>query len=152
MYTQILAKAKSIRIFLKFWRCWGQQVHNFFFLKKWAYMGCFNTNLRLKPIFRIFLKSCRILSLFHIKITGSVTQSLDQDRGWCYLHLSILFLYIHSLLLLENKKLLWSLFSSANYTTEHCSIIYVYMLQGYSSVRIGFNMIKKCHKLSPCYF
>ena len=33
------------------------------------------------------------------------------------------FLYIHSPLLLENKKLLWSLFSPTNSTTDHCSII-----------------------------
>ena len=40
-------------------------------------------------------------SLFHIKITASVTKSLHQDRGLCYLHLPIFFLYIHSPLLLE---------------------------------------------------
>ena len=35
-------------------------------------------------------------SLFHMKITVSVTKSLHQDNGLCYLHLSIFFLYIHT--------------------------------------------------------
>ena len=34
----------------------------------------------------------------------SVTKSSHQDCGPCYLHLTIFFLYIHSLLLLENKE------------------------------------------------
>ena len=46
------------------------------------------------------------------KITASVTKSSHQDRGPCYLHLPIFFLYIHSLLLLGNKKMLLLLFSS----------------------------------------
>ena len=82
-----------------------------------------------------------------MKITASVTKSLHQDRHPCYLHLPISFLHIHSPLILENKKLLWSLFSSANYTTEHCSIIHIYILQDYSSARIDFNMINKRHAL-----
>ena len=35
-------------------------------------------------------------SLFHMKITVSVTKSLYQDSDLCYLHLSIFFLYIHT--------------------------------------------------------
>ena len=54
------------------------------------------------------------LSLFHMKITVSVAKSSHQDCGPCYLHLPIFFLYIHSPLLLENKKLWCLLFSSAN--------------------------------------
>ena len=42
-------------------------------------------------------------SLFHMKITASITKSLHQDSGPRYLHFPILFL-IHSLLLLENKS------------------------------------------------
>ena len=34
-------------------------------------------------------------------------------------------LYIHSPPLLQNKKLLWSLFSPANQTTHHCSVVYI---------------------------
>ena len=59
-------------------------------------------------------------SLFHMKITASITKSLHQDSGPRYLHFPILLL-IHSLLLLENKKLLSSLFFSANQITDHCS-------------------------------
>ena len=53
--------------------------------------------------------------------------------------------------MLENKKLLWSLFSSANYTTEQLyDWLYdfqLYILQDYSSARIDFNMINKRHAL-----
>ena len=38
-----------------------------------------------------------------MKITMIVTKSLHQDCGLCYLHLPFFFLYIHSLLLLENN-------------------------------------------------
>ena len=55
-----------------------------------------------------------------MKITVSVTESSHQNRGQCFLHLYI-FLYTHSPLFLENKKLP-SLFSTANYTINHCSI------------------------------
>ena len=54
------------------------------------------------------------ISLFHMKITASVAKSSHQICGPCYLPLPIFFLYILSQLLLENKKLLPSLFSSAN--------------------------------------
>ena len=46
------------------------------------------------------------LSLFHLKITASVTKNLHQDHGLCYLYAPISFLYIHSPFMLENKKLL----------------------------------------------
>ena len=42
-------------------------------------------------------------SLLHMKITASVTKSLDQDHGQCYLHL-LFFSYTYPLILLENKK------------------------------------------------
>ena len=45
-------------------------------------------------------------SLFHMKITASVTKSSHQDRGLSYLHLPIFFLNIHSPLLRQNKKFL----------------------------------------------
>ena len=47
----------------------------------------------------IFLLYPIICSLFHM-------QSPHQDHGPCYLQLPVFFLYIHSPLLLENKKLL----------------------------------------------
>ena len=37
----------------------------------------------------------------------------------------MILLYIHSPPLLQNKKLLWSLFSPANQTTDHCSVVYI---------------------------
>ena len=51
-------------------------------------------------------------SLFHKKITVTVTKSLHQDCGPCYLHLPIFLLYMHSALLLANKKLFSSVFLS----------------------------------------
>ena len=63
-----------------------------------------------------------------MKITASVTKSSHQDCGPCCFHLPISYLCIYSPLLLENKKLLWLLFSSVNHTTEHYSIIYVMRL------------------------
>ena len=56
----------------------------------------------------------QVSSLFHLKITVRVTKSLDQDCGLFYLRLPIIFLYIHSPLLLENKNLLRFLFSPAS--------------------------------------
>ena len=44
------------------------------------------------------------ISLFHMKITASVTKSSHQDCGRRYLHLPIFFLYILYPVLLENKK------------------------------------------------
>ena len=49
---------------------------------------------------------CWDYSLFHMKITVSATKSSHQDHGPCYLHLPIFFLYIHSPVLLQNKKFL----------------------------------------------
>ena len=46
------------------------------------------------------------ISLFHMKITASVTKSSHQDSGPCYLHLPTFFLYIHTPVLLQNKKFL----------------------------------------------
>ena len=45
-------------------------------------------------------------SLLDIKSTASVRKSLHQDLGPCCLHFPMFSLYIHSPLLLENKKLL----------------------------------------------
>ena len=45
-------------------------------------------------IFIKFQKSLRKTSLFHMKITASVTKTLHQDCGPCYLHLPIFFFYI----------------------------------------------------------
>ena len=47
-----------------------------------------------------------MFSLFHMRITASVTKSSHQDCGPCYLHLPIFFLYTHSPVLLQNKKFL----------------------------------------------
>ena len=81
-------------------------------------------------------------SLFDTKILPCVTKSLHQDSGLCYLHLPFFFLYIHYPFLQEDKKLLWSLFFSANLIADYSIVIYI--LPDYSSVRIGFNMNNKC--------
>ena len=62
-------------------------------------------------------------SLFHI-LLQMLLKSSHLDRGPCYLLFPISYLYMDSTVLLDNKKLLWLLFSSANQTTDHCSSIY----------------------------
>ena len=53
-----------------------------------------------------------VLQKVHIKIIA------------CAIYTYLFFLYIHCPVPLENK-LLWSLLSSANKTTNHCSIVYI---------------------------
>ena len=105
--------------------------------------------------FRGICMRCNILKLHPI------IQSFPHESRWeCYrklasrqwlvlFTLAYFFSYAYSPLLLDNKKLLWSLFSSVNQTSEHCSMIYI--LRDYSSMRIGFNMISKCHTLPIVY-
>ena len=68
-------------------------------------------DLRSKTILEIRKKA---LNLFNMKITASVTKTLHQDSGPSYLHLPIVFFYIHSSLLQQSKNLLRSLISLAN--------------------------------------
>ena len=89
--------------------------------------------------------NCAIYCLLHIKTTVSVKKA--HVKIVAYLDLPIFFLYTP--LLLENRKFLQSLFSSANYTIDHFSIIYI--LRDYSSVRICFNTINKHHTLPIVY-
>ena len=49
---------------------------------------------------------CCCHSLFHMKITASVTKSSYQDGGPYYLHLPIFFLHIHTPVLLQNENFL----------------------------------------------
>ena len=70
--------------------------------------------LLLKTSFQFTNELAHCISLFHMKITASVAKSSHQICGPCYLTLPIFYLYIHPQLLLENKKLLRPLFSSAN--------------------------------------
>ena len=92
-------------------------------------LGCIGKELLYIAIQKESLLSL-IISLFNFKTTVSVTKSLHGDRGLCFLHtvhlpiyIPVFFLYIHSPFLLEHKKLFWLLFSSANYTTDKCSMI-----------------------------
>ena len=60
-----------------------------------------------------FFEIHTLTSFSHMEITASVRKSSHQDRGPYYSH------YLHSFLnlspiLLENKKLLWLMFPSAN--------------------------------------
>ena len=77
-------------------------------------------------------------SVFCMKITASVTKSSHQGRGSCYLHFLIFFLDIHSLLLLEIKKLLWLLFLSENQTTG-------------GLVTIWLKNATHCQQYTPCW-
>ena len=63
-----------------------------------------------KP-FKDFIKPA-YFCLFHMKITASVTKSLHQDCGLCYLHLPDFFLCIHSPLLMENEVVVIAVFLS----------------------------------------
>ena len=45
-------------------------------------------------------------SLFHMEIPASIKKRSHQDRGLCYLHLPVFFLYIDSPFLQQNKELL----------------------------------------------
>ena len=82
------------------------------------------------------------VSLFHLKITVSFTKSSHQDHGPCYLHLPSFFLNMHTPLLLENKKFLWSLFSSVK--LDHRSLLIDIYYEIYIDI---YNMINKRHKL-----
>ena len=92
-----------------------------------------------------------LLPLPHMKITAKVTKSLHQDCGPCFLHLAILFLYMHFRLLLKIKSCCICCFSQQTSRLQTNGQLYI--LQGCSSVKSGFNMINKCHTLSaPCLF
>ena len=91
-----------------------------------------------------FAQIVNMCSFSHMKITASVTERWHQDCGH-----AIYYLYTYSHSLLENKKLIWWLFSLANYrpqtTVQWC------ILQHYSWKWIGFDVISKCHTLSIVY-
>ena len=92
----------------------------------------------------------RGITVFHMKITASVTKSLLQDHGPCYLHLPIFFLYIHSPLLLENK-LFWSLFSSANKGNRPLfNDIYYNTILVWELVSVWITSATHCPYCTPC--
>ena len=82
-----------------------------------------------------------IISLFHMESTASVTKSLHQDLGPCYLQLLIFFFYIHSFLLWQNKTFLQLFSSLANWTTYHYSVIYITRLFRYIQISISTTNI-----------
>ena len=89
---------------------------------------------------RVFsiLKSLPELQKAHIKIVALAI----------YLHLPI-FSFTNTLShLWQNKKLLWLLFPQQ---IRPQSTVQLYILQGYSSVRISFNMNNKCQALPILY-
>ena len=83
------------------------------------------------------------ISLFHMKITASVTKSSHQDRGPCYLHLPF-FSYTCTYLFWKIRSYRDLCFPQQvrSQTTVHLCI-----LQGYCSVRIDFNIDYKRHTL-----
>ena len=99
-------------------------------------------------------KSCNLFkinefSLFHMRIIASVTKSSHQDRGPWYLRLPIFFSYTCTLLSC------WKIKSCCNrcfpQQIRPQITVKLYILRDYSSVRIGFNMIRKCHTLPVVY-
>ena len=71
-----------------------------------------------------------------MKITGSITESSQQDRGPCYLHLPVSFFYIHSPIPQQIRT---------QTTVQLC------ILQDYCSVRFGLNMNHKRHTMLIVY-
>ena len=87
-----------------------------------------------------------VYSLFHMKITVSVTKSSHQDCGLCYLNLPIFFLYIHYLLFCGKIK------SCCDHCfTQQINPKTTVQLWDHSSVRIGFNKNNKGHTLPIIY-
>ena len=91
-----------------------------------------------------YLFSFMPFSLFHMKITASVAKSLYQVQGRCYLHFPIFFLYMHSLFFWKIKI-----------CSDRCfhqqirlqTTVQWYIVRDYSSAKIVFNIINKCHTL-----
>ena len=71
---------------------------------------CWSSECR--RLIKLLMKWDQLINLFHMKITTSVTKSLHEDHGSCYLHLQILFIYWHSPPLLEKKVVLIAVFVS----------------------------------------
>ena len=87
-------------------------------------------------------------SLFHMKVTTSVTKNLHQHCDYCYLDLPI-FSFTYSLLVCGKLKS----------CCDHCFLqqirpqntVQLYILQDYSSGRIDFNMNNKSHSMPIAY-
>ena len=94
--------------------------------------------------FHTYLLNSSICQSFPYKITAGVTKSSHQDRGPCYLQLLIFFFYIHSSLLLQNKKLLRLIFMIYDSKLDHRPL-FTYIYCETILVGICFNMNKKHH-------
>ena len=82
--------------------------------------------------------------LFHMKITLSVIKSCHQDHCLCYLHLPICS-YTYTLFFCWKKKGCCDHYLPQQTRPQTTAQLYIF--QDYSSVRTGFNLIKKCHTL-----
>ena len=107
------------------------------------------TELRTFKLFRrIILDKPDNNHSFPYKTTANITKMLFT----CYLHLLSFVLNMHSPLLKENIK--FAVIAVFLSELDHWpTFVQCYILQDYSSVRIGFSMINKCHTLPsliPC--
>ena len=84
------------------------------------------------------------ISLFHMKVTTNVRKSFHQVCSPCYLHLPIFFL-IHTLPSSAGKQKVVVI--SFPQQIRPKATVQWSILRDYSGVRIGFNMISKCHIL-----
>ena len=87
-------------------------------------------------------------SLFYMKITASVTKSSHQDCGWCFSHLTFFFL-IHMFSSSAGKQKSCYCYSPQQIRAQ--TTVQWYILQYFSSMWIGFNMINKHHTLPIVY-
>ena len=94
----------------------------------------------------IYLKFMLFLcSLFHMKVTASITKSLHQDCDPCHLFTLTYFFLIHGLFSSAGIKICCNCCFPQQIRPQ--ITVQLYILQVYSNVRIGFNMISKCHLL-----
>ena len=82
-----------------------------------------------------------------MKITTSVIKSCHQDRCPCYLHLPICPYTYTPFFCWKKKVVVITIFLSKR---DHRPL-FSYIFQDYSSVRTGFNLIKKRHTLPASY-
>ena len=72
--------------------CYNVEILRMYILNPMQYINNFSQKKKKTDTVSIAVTSS---TLFHMKITVSVTKSLDQDLGPCYLHLTI-FSYLYT--------------------------------------------------------
>ena len=91
-----------------------------------------------------------VCSLFHMKITVSVTKSSYQDWATMLFNTYLFFFsYTYTLLFCWKIKCCCDRYFPEQIRPQ--TTVQWYILQNYLSVKIGFNMINKCHTLPIAY-